>query len=130
MSPLTHVVVPIVIAATIPFLTTLSAKIGKLSARDNLAPRAWQANLDGWRQRATWAHANAFETFPMFAVAVVLAHLGAPGNQLAIIAAYAYPALRVLYVAAFLANQGALRSTLWFVSMGATITLFAIALTG
>ena len=130
MPALTHVVIPIVIAAALPFLTTLSAKLGKLTPRDNLGTRVWQQNLDGWRQRATWAHQNAFETFPMFAAAVILAHLGAPGSQTAMIAAYAYPSFRVLYTLAFIANKGAIRSSLWFASMIAVGALFVIAVRG
>lgn len=130
MPALTHVVLPILIAATLPFAATLSAKLGKLTPRDNLGPRAWQEKLDGWRQRATWAHQNAFETFPMFAAATILAHLGAPGSETAVIAAYAYPLFRVLYTAAFVANQGALRSLMWFASMAAVVTLFVVALRG
>jgi uncharacterized MAPEG superfamily protein len=66
----------------------------------------------------------------MFAAAAIVAHLGAPGSQTAVIAAYAYPSLRVLYTAAFIANQGALRSLMWFGSMAAVVTLFIVALTG
>lgn len=128
MPALLHVVLPIVLAAAVPFLSTLIAKAGRFSAADNLETRNWQSHLSGWRLRAHWAHLNALETFPMFAVAVVVAHLAAPGSTTATIAAYAYPGLRVLYLSAFLADKGALRSTLWFTSMGAVAVLFAVAL--
>lgn len=128
MPPLLHVVLPIAIAAAIPFLSTLIAKAGAFSADDNKETRQWQSQLTGWRQRAYWAHLNALETFPMFAVAVVLAHLGAPRSDVAPIAAYAYPVLRVLYLLAFLADQGTLRSTIWFLSMGSVVALFGVAL--
>jgi uncharacterized MAPEG superfamily protein len=128
MPPLLHVVLPIVLAMAIPFLSTLIAKAGTFTAADNKETRQWQAHLTGWRQRAYWAHLNALETFPVFAVAVVVAHLGAPGSTVAVIAAYAYPAIRMLYLGAFLADQGALRSVIWFVSMADVLVLFAAAL--
>jgi uncharacterized MAPEG superfamily protein len=128
MPPLLNVVLSIALAAAIPFLSTLVAKAGAFSAEDNKETRQWQSQLKGWRQRAYWAHLNALETFPMFAVAVVLAHLGAPDSAIAPVAAYAYPALRILYLLAFLADQGALRSTLWFASMGSLLVLFGVAL--
>lgn len=128
MPPLLNVVVPIAIAAAIPFLSTLIAKAGAFSAQDNKETRQWQSQLTGWRQRAYWAHLNALETFPMFAVAVLLAHLGAPSSAIAPIAAYAYPALRILYLLAFLADQAALRSTIWFASMGSVVVLLGVAL--
>jgi uncharacterized MAPEG superfamily protein len=130
MPALMHVVVPLAIAAAIPFASTLIAKAGAFSRVDNHQTRQWQSQLSGWRQRAYWAHLNALETFPMFAVAVVVAHLGAPGNDVAAIAAYAYPACRLLYLGAFLADTAVLRSTIWFASMGAVAVLFGVALFG
>ncbi len=125
--PLTHVVVPIVVAAALPFVSTAIAKIGAFRARDNHETRSWQASLTGWRQRAHWAHLNALETFPIFAVATVLAHLRAPGSETAAMAAYAYCAIRVVYLGVFLADMARLRSLVWFASMGATGVLFWIA---
>jgi uncharacterized MAPEG superfamily protein len=122
-----HVVLPLVIASALPFATIGLAKAGHFSPKDNHETRNWHAKLTGWRQRAYWAHMNALETFPMFAAAVVVAHLGAPGDANAAIAAYAYCACRVLYLVAFLADTAMLRSTVWFVSMAAIAALFWIA---
>lgn len=127
MPRLIHVVLPIAFASALPFLSTLIAKAGAFSQKDNHETRNWQAQLSGWRQRAYWAHLNALETFPMFAVAVVLAHVGAPGSQVAMIAAYGYCVLRVLYLGAFLADKAELRSTIWFAAHGAVLVLFWVA---
>jgi uncharacterized MAPEG superfamily protein len=128
MPALVHVVVPLMIATAIPFLSTLIAKAGAFSQKDNHETRSWQQKLEGWRKRAHWAHLNALETFPMFAAAVLVAHLGAPGSTTAMIAAYAYCVCRLLYLGAFLADMARLRSVIWFASMGAVGVLFLVAL--
>lgn len=128
MPALIHVVVPLALAAAIPFLSTLLAKSRGFTPRDNRQTRQWQAQLTGWRLRAHWAHQNALETFPMFAAALIVAHMGAPASSVAVALAYAYPALRMLYLVAFIGDQGALRSTIWFASMGVVAALFGVAL--
>ena len=45
-------------------------------AYDNHLPREQQARLSGWGKRALAAHLNAFEAFPVFAAAVLVAHVG------------------------------------------------------
>ena len=42
---------------------------------DNHHPRAQQARLTGFGARALAAHQNSFEAFPLFAVAVLMAHV-------------------------------------------------------
>jgi len=124
-----HVVVPILIAAAIPFSLSGFAKIGKFSRRDNHQQRVWQAGLEGWRKRAYWAQQNALETLPIYMAAVICAYLAhPPGHTLATIGAWAYPALRLGYTACYLADIAWLRSQLWLVSLGVILGLFVTAL--
>ena len=67
-------------AGLLPYVATVSAKIG--ARFDNHMPRAWLASQTGWRARANAAQMNSFEAFPLFAVAVLVAHqLGAPAAR-------------------------------------------------
>lgn len=125
---MTHVVLPVLLAAAMPYLLTLAAKAGRFSARDNHQTRVWQSQLTGWRQRAHWAHQNSFEAFPPFAAAAILAHLGAPGSATAAGAAWGFVAARVAYSACYIADLAALRSLVWFASVGCILALFVTAL--
>jgi len=117
------------LAATIPFALTLATKARAFSRRDNHQTRLWQGQLTGWRQRAYWAHQNAFETFPLFAAAVIVAHLAAPGSGAAAALAWAYPAARIVYSLCYVFDHARARSLVWFGAMGCVIGLFIVALT-
>lgn len=123
-----HVTLPLMIAGSMPFLLTLISKAGAFSKEDNRQTRLWQSQLTGWRQRAYWAHQNAFEAFPLFAAAVLAHHMAAPHNELGPIAAWAYIATRVAYAACYIADVAALRSLVWFAGLGCIFTLFVTAL--
>ena len=61
------------------FLPVLCAGISKAGRKDynNHDPRAWSAQLTGYRARANAAQANSLEAFPFFAAAVLVAlHAG------------------------------------------------------
>lgn len=124
------VILPIMFAATIPFALTLATKARVFSGRDNRQTRVWQGQLTGWRQRAYWAHQNAFETFPLFASGVILAHLAAPGGAAAAALAWAYPVTRVGYSLCYVFDKAPLRSLVWFMGMGCIVGLFVVALAG
>jgi uncharacterized MAPEG superfamily protein len=123
-----HLVVPLMIAGGLPFLMTLVAKAGRLTREDNHHIRVWQGQLTGWRQRAHWAHQNAFETFPLFAAGAIVAHLAAPASLPGIALTWAFPALRVVYSVAYVTDQAQLRSGVWLVSLGVLLALFGVAL--
>ena len=113
-------------AALMPFLWTLVAKtIGERF--DNRTPREWQARLSGMPARAHAAHLNAFEAFPFFAAAVIIAHqLDAPQARVDALA-LAFVCLRLAYGALYLANQHWLRSLVWAGALGCTIAIFVAA---
>lgn len=112
-------------AALIPYFTVGFAK----SRRDfdNARPRQWLARLEGWRARAHWAHQNAFEAFPPFAAAVIIAHLaGAPQGRVDALA-LAFVAARVAYSAFYILDRPALRTVVWTVGIACVIGLFVAA---
>ena len=126
----------VLVAGILPLLCAYIAKFrgdgaGAGAARyDNREPRAWLAKQTGVRARANAAQANSFEAFPLFAAGVVIAvaqHVPiATINVLALV----FVAARVAYIACYVGDQPALRSTVWVVGFAATVGLFVYASTG
>src|SRR5215475_6226410 len=80
---------------------------------DNAKPRDpgfWSTPL---RARALNAHLNGIETFPFFAVAVLLAEFRAAPQHLIDLLAVGFVVLRLLYVAAYLLNYPWTRTLIW-----------------
>jgi uncharacterized MAPEG superfamily protein len=112
----------ILVAGLLPYLATVTAKSG--TKFDNNNPRDWLAKQEGWRRRANAAQSNGFEAFPLFAAAVIVAHLThAPQGRVDLLA-MVFVAARVGYLAAYLADIAPLRSLLWMTGLGCAIALF------
>lgn len=112
-------------AAVIVFLLTI-APFKPMGWRefDNARPRDptfWSTPL---RQRALGAHANGIETFPFFAVAVLLAEFRdvpqGSVDELAIV----FVVARVAFVAAYLADYAWTRTAIWNVGFALNVALF------
>ncbi len=91
---------------------------------DMAAPRAMFERLPEWGKRAAWAHQNSFEAFTLFAPAVLLCLVGGVSNPAAVIAAWLHPALRLLYLPAYVANIPPLRGLCWAGGMVCTGVLY------
>lgn len=101
-----------------------SKKNAKEGGYNNNRPRDWEATLTGWQKRAVSAQNNTFEALPIFIASVVLAQQ-ANGDQSRIDAlAVAFIIFRVLYVAAYLGNKGAIRSLIWFAGLACCVAIF------
>ncbi len=113
------------IAGLLPYAAVGVAKIGG-KGYDNANPRAWMARTEGFRARANAAHLNAFEAFPFFAAAVLVAHmLHAPQSKIDMLAMI-FIAARIAYTALYLADRPTLRSLFWGAGMACVISLFVI----
>lgn len=114
----------ILIAAFLPLVLVKYAKAG--SGSDNRYPREDYDELSPPKRRAYAAHQNAYENFPFFAVAVVIAvTMGAPVaivNGLAVL----YILLRIAHGLLYIYNKPALRSVAYVAAMGANIAIFAL----
>jgi uncharacterized MAPEG superfamily protein len=116
----------VLIAALLPFPFTLASKFSKRF--DNARPREYLNAATGWRGRANAVQQNAFETYPAFAAAVIIAqmlHVAAQGRIDGI--AIAYLVFRLLYGACYLADLATLRSVMWFGSIACIIGLFLVS---
>jgi uncharacterized MAPEG superfamily protein len=108
-----------------PVLTVAIAKWG--TRLDNNHPRDWAQTLDGYRRRAYAAHQNAYEAFPLFAAAVIVAQMrGVPQDKLDALAVMVLLA-RLAYVAFYVLDRATLRSLVWAVGWFGSITIFVSA---
>jgi len=93
-----------------------------MSARDGAAPppRPVTARL----QRA---QANLFETLPLFAAAVLIAHVAGIQGSLTLWGCWLYLGARIVYVPLYAAGIPVLRTLAWLVSLaGLAMILYAL----
>ena len=110
------------------FLPLVWVGIAKANAPgyDNDRPREWLEHLRGKAQRANWAQQNAYEAFPPFAAAVIIANL--TGNDLFTIDILAgvFILCRVAHGVFYIGDKSMLRSLVWLGGFGCTVALFLI----
>lgn len=112
-------------AALLPYVAVALAKAQP--GFNNHTPRVWLEQLSGWRKRAYWAHQNGFEAFPMFAAAVIIAHLAhAPQGRIDMLA-LTFIALRLVYIALYIADAALLRTLVWTGGMACIVGMFVVA---
>jgi uncharacterized MAPEG superfamily protein len=113
----------VLIAGLLPYAATLIAKIGG-ERFDNRNPRDWLGAQAGFRRRANSAQLNGFEAFPLFAAAVIVAHLTGTAQGHIDALAVTFVAARVAYLGFYLADLPVLRSVAWFVGLFSAVALF------
>jgi uncharacterized MAPEG superfamily protein len=113
----------VLIGAVMPLFWTGYAKFSA-GRYNNFKPRDFQAKMEGKQQRAHWAHLNAFEAFPPFAAAVIIAHLvhgpSAWLNYLAI----AWVVMRLIYGFLYIFNRAYERTTVWMLATACWVAMF------
>jgi uncharacterized MAPEG superfamily protein len=113
----------VLIAALLPIVWVKYAKTGFVG--DNRHPRDMVENMPPERRRAYAAHQNAFESFPFFAAAVIIAITqGAPVSVVNALAA-TYVVLRVVHGYLYVSDRPALRSLMFTAAFAANIAIFA-----
>jgi len=113
----------VLVAALLPMGCALLAKGGAFRGADNHDPRAWLARQAGWRARANAAQANSFEALPFFIGAVIIAHQrGAPQSTLDLLAC-AFIALRLGFIALYVADRPSARSMVWGLALLVNIAI-------
>jgi len=112
----------ILVAGLLPYVSAMVAKGG--TKFDNNHPRDWLAKQEGWRRRANAAQSNAFESFPLFAAAVLVAQANHAAQGRVDTLAMVFVALRVAYLGLYVADIAPLRSLSWLAGVGCCIALF------
>lgn len=113
------------IAALLPFIAKIPVAyaMNKLGGYNNNHPREQQSKLTGFGARSLAAHQNAFESFLIFAPAVLLAIGTHHTGENIVLLAIVHVCARVVYHICYLMDTDKLRSLVWFI---ATISSFTI----
>jgi len=98
------------------------------SGYDNRNPRDQQARLTGWGRRTLAAHQNSFEITPVFAAAVITAHLFQADAYWSAVWALVFLVSRVLYIIFYIRDVNQVRSLVWMIGMASCIALFVLAI--
>ena len=112
-------------AMCLPYLWIFAAKA--TADYDNVAPRDYLEDLEGWRRRAYWAHKNAFEAFPQFAAAVIIAHLLHADQQTVDLLAVTFVGARLLHGVCYIAELSTMRSLMWLIGFVCVVSMLVSA---
>ena len=114
----------VLIAALLPTVIATYAKAG--SGRNNHHPRDVVDSLPAPRRRAYAAHLNAFESFPFFAAAVIIATtLGAPVHTVNVLAGV-YIVLRIAHAIFYIRDIPGARSAVFTIALLVNIAIFVL----
>ncbi len=91
---------------------------------DNAKPRDPAFYADPLRARALGAHQNGLETFPFFAIAVLLAEFRDSPQRLIDELAILFLIVRIAYVLTYLGDRPTLRSILWNIGFAINLAIF------
>lgn len=95
------------------------------SARDGDAPPPRPVTA-----RMQRAQANLYETLPLFAAAVLIAHVSGSEGDLTLWGCWMYLVARIVYVPLYAAGIPYVRSLVWLVSLAGLIMVLFAVLTG
>ena len=112
----------VVLASIIP-LTVGRIQAG-YSVENMAAPRALFNELPEFGKRAVWCHQNCWESISIHAPACLFCLLTVPEANIAILAAFAHPILRLLYIFAYVFNIPAMRGLTWAFGILSTLILY------
>lgn len=114
----------VLVAALLPLLWVAYAKSG--GEIGNRCPRGKLDRLPPAKARAYAAHQNAYENFPFFAIAVVVALTqGASVGTVNLLAAL-YVVLRVIHGLLYVADKATPRSAVYGLALLVNIAIFAL----
>lgn len=104
----------------------------RLEIKDLAALRSMFDRFPAWAKRASWAQQNSFEAFTIHAPAALLAVVAVLNGQslpaITVVVAWAYPALRIIYIGAYLFNVPIARSLAWFLGLLCSGILYGVSL--
>jgi len=78
---------------------------------------------DAWAHRAYRAHMNAFEGIALFAPMALAVHVTGISNDVTVLACATYFWARLIYAPLYYFEVPVLKTTAWFIGLGATLIL-------
>ena len=129
---LSSLLLSLFIAMLLPFLAKapLAFAMQKSGGYDNHNPRAQQATLTGFGQRANAAHYNSFEALLIYACAVFTAVGLNAIDQTAVILGWVFIASRIAYLVCYWLDYATTRSLMWLIGMVAAFVIAGRAVMG
>ncbi|MDP2713459.1 MAPEG family protein [Rheinheimera sp.] len=121
----TSLLLTLFIAMLLPFLAKapLAFAMQKSGGYDNHNPRAQQAALQGFGQRANAAHYNSFEALLIYACAVFSAAGLNAVDETTVTLGWLFIASRVAYLVCYWLDYATTRSLMWLVGMLAAFSI-------
>lgn len=114
----------VLVAALLPLVWVSYAKFG--AGSDNHRPREDYERLSPRQRRAYAAHQNAYENFPFFAAAVIVAVTQGAStdaiNRLAIV----YVTIRIVHGLLYIGDYATARSTVYALGLFVNIAIFVL----
>lgn len=95
---------------------------------NNKQPRTQAATLEGIGARAYAAQQNLWESIPVFAISVFVAHFCQADPQQSALAAITFMLMRVMHAITYLLDKDMLRSLSFSVGFACCIWLFVLAI--
>tara|TARA_Y100000991_G_scaffold178085_1_gene140333 strand:+ start:410 stop:814 length:405 start_codon:yes stop_codon:yes gene_type:complete len=121
------------LSVVVVLLSTIPLTLGRIKAgysMENMsAPRALFDELPDFGKRAVWCHQNCWESISIHAPACLLCILTSPDSNLALLAAWIHPALRFLYIGAYVFNIPVARGLIWASGIFTTLVLYKEGIT-
>ena len=117
----------VVLLSIIP-LTIGRVKAG-YSVENMSAPRALFDELPAFGKRAVWCHQNCWESISLHTPACLLCLITLTDSNIAIIAAWSHPILRLLYIGSYIFNIPKVRGLMWASGIFTTLLLYKEGLT-
>ncbi len=113
------------IAMLLPFLAKapLAFAMQKAGGYDNHNPRAQQASLTGFGQRANAAHYNSFEALLIYACAVFSAIALEAVDSTTVVLAWVFIVSRLAYLVCYWLDYATTRSAVWIIGMVAAFSI-------
>jgi uncharacterized MAPEG superfamily protein len=114
-----------IFAALLLYIVTIaSIKWIRHRGFDNSKPRDPAFYQDAIAARVLGAHQNGIETFPFFAIAVLLAEFRDSPQRLIDELALLFVIVRIAYVLTYVGNRPTLRSILWTIGFAINVAIF------